>query len=129
MLKRLPFKLIKSTDYTIKRYGTAGVVTKGKYIRPTPTEIVIKAVVTPRVKSDITNLLPEALRKRKMIRILTNSELREQRKGAAYEADELTYDGEEYRVFKLGNWLNVNGFTAREAFAVQIDSKELTLLE
>jgi ethanolamine utilization protein EutQ (cupin superfamily) len=119
--------LIKTRPHTVRRYGVATIV-NGKYVRPTPTEVQVEALVTPCIKRDIIAILPEALRDRKVIRILTNEVLREHNSQQPEESDEFVYDGSNYRVFKMGGWNNVSGYTAREAYAVQIDTKDLQLL-
>lgn len=128
MLNRMPFRLIKTKTFTLNRYTTSGGFIDGVYTKGTATTIDIKAVVYPVIRQDIIEFLPEALRKRKVIRLFTNAELNEHNSQQAAEADELIYAGHSYRVFKLGNWIDVNGFSGRDAYAVQIDSKELSLL-
>lgn len=128
MLKRLPFRLIKSKEITITRRNSVGTVVDGVYVKGGSSSVVIRAVVYPEIRRDIIQLLPEALRKRKVIRIFTNEDLNEHNSQQSAEADEITYDGHSYRVFKLGAWIDVNGFTGRDAYAVQIDAKELSSL-
>lgn len=128
MLNRMPFRLIKARTVTINRYADVGDFVDGVYVKGTPTSTTIKAVVYPYIRQDVIDLLPEALRKRKVIRLFTNAELNEHNSQQGAEADELVYAGHNYRVFKLGNWIDVNGFTGRDAYAVQIDAKDLSLL-
>ena len=42
-----------------------------------------------------------------------------------YEADEIEYNGDNYRVWKVGDWSNVNKFSASQAYAIRIDAREL----
>lgn len=128
MYSRMPFRLIKTKTITVNRYSDTGDFIDGVYVKGIPTATDIKALVYPLIKQDIIEFLPEALRKRKVIRLFSNYELNEHNSQQAAEADELIYAGHSYRVFKLGNWIDVNGFTGRDAYAVQIDAKELSLL-
>jgi hypothetical protein len=123
----MPFRLIQAKTVTINRAAQGGFV-EGVYTKGVVTSVDIKAVVYPIIKQDILTLLPEALRTRKVIRLFTNQELNEHNSQQAAEADELVYAGKSYRVFKLGDWIDVSGFTGRDAYAVQIDAKELSLL-
>ena len=129
MLNRMPFRLIKSKTVTINRSSAQGTFVDGVYTKGTVTSVDTKAIVYPLIKQDILTLLPEALRTRKVIRIFTNAELNEHNSQQAAEADELVYADKNYRVFKLGDWIDVNGFTGRDAYAVQIDAKDLSMLD
>lgn len=128
MRSRISFQLIKPKNYTINRYATSSTIVNGKWIDGVATPTVISALITPQVKKDIIDKLPEALRKQKTIRIFTNDVLYEHNSQQPFEADEILYAGHSYRVFKLGEWSDVSGYTAREAYAIQIDAKDLELL-
>lgn len=123
-LQKIPFKLIRTTSYTIQRTGV-GVLESGVWTKPTVTPIVIEAIVTPYIKRDVIEVLPENLRKRKVIRIFSNIELKEYMNKPNTETDSITYNGEVYKVFRLGSWVNVSGFTGYEAYAVRAEYKEL----
>ena len=127
LISQLPFDLIAPNPYIFKRYAR-GQEIDSEWIKPDPILVNIDALITPYLKKDIVDNLPEALRKRKVIRIFSNAALKEQIDTGEFEADEVVYSNESYRVFKLGDWINVNGFTGYEAYAVRIDSKELSLL-
>ena len=128
MYKRIPFQLIKPNIIPVNRYPSEGEFVDGVYVRPVASTFNISALVSPCISKDVIQFLPEALRKRKVIRIFTNDELNEHNSQQAAEADELNYASHNYRVFKLGDWINVSGFTGREAYAVQIDAKDLSML-
>ncbi len=128
MRSRISFQHIKTKPITVTRRTNEGAVVDGVYIKATPTPVEIDALVYPLVKRDVIQFLPEALKKRKVIRIFTNQPLNEHNSQQQAEADEITYAGHSYRVFKLGDWIDVSGFTGRDAYAVQIDAKELSLL-
>ena len=127
MISQLPFDLIKPRSFTIKRRGV-GELIDGIWTQDPPSDVVIQAVVSPCIKKSIIDILPEALRKRKVIRIFSNTELKEHIDAASFDADEITYNNQTYRVFHLGDWVDVNGYTAYEAFAVRIDTNEIEVL-
>lgn len=124
LISQLPFDLIKPRAFTIKR-RTSGEFIDGIWVQDASANVEIQAVVSPCIKKDIINILPEALRKRKVIRIFSNTELKEHIDAASYDADEITYNNQTYRVFHLGDWVNVNGYTAYEAYAVRIDTQDI----
>lgn len=127
MISQLPFDLIKPRAFTIKRRGV-GELIDGIWTQEPSSDVVIQAVVSPCIKKSIIDILPEALRKRKVIRIFSNTELKEHIDAASFDADEITYNNQTYRVFHLGDWVDVNGYTAYEAFAVRIDTNEIEVL-
>jgi hypothetical protein len=130
LISQLPFDLIKPRTHIILRRtrDSAGFNEDGIYAPSTPLSISIQAVVSPVIRSDMVSILPEDLRKRKVIRIFSNTQLIEHIDTGIYAADEISYGGESYRVFRLGSWINVNGFSGYEAYAVRIDTEELQLL-
>jgi len=128
MRSRMSFQLIKTKSYTITRHTSASTIVNGKWLDGVVTPTIISALITPQVKRDIIDILPEALRKQKTIRIMTNDILYDHNSQQGYEADEITYSGHTYRIFKLGDWNDVSGYTGREAYAVQVDTKDLELL-
>lgn len=127
MISQLPFELIGSRAFTVKRRGV-GELIDGIWTQEPPSDVVIQALVSPKVSKNIIDILPEALRKRKTIRIFSNTELKEHIDAASFDADEITYNNQSYRVFHLGDWIDVNGYTAYEAFAVRIDTNEIEVL-
>ena len=127
MISQLPFDLIKPRSFTVKRRGV-GEFIDGIWTQEPSSDVVIQAVVSPCIKKSIIDILPEALRKRKVIRIFSNTELKEHIDAASFDADEITYNTQTYRVFHLGDWVDVNGYTAYEAFAVRIDTQEVEML-
>ena len=128
LISQLPFDLIRPTSYTITRTAVGDFDDEGVFVKPPPTEVPAQLLVSPCLKQSVLQMLPEALRKKKVIRIYSNVELKELIDKASFEPDEVTYNGQAYRVFKLGDWVNVNGFTAYEAYAVRIDTTELVTL-
>lgn len=128
LISQLPFDLIRPTAYTISRTAIGEFNEEGVYVKPDPIEVPAELVVYPYSKQTIVQILPEALRKKKVIRMHSNIELKELIDRASFEPDEITYNGQAYRVFKLGDWVNVNGFTGYEAYAVRIDTTELETL-
>lgn len=128
LISQLPFDLIRPTAYTIIRTAVGDFDDEGVFVKPAPTEVPTQLLVSPCLKQSVVQMLPEALRKKKVIRIYSNVELKELIDRASFEPDELTYNGQAYRVFKLGDWVDVNGFTGYEAYAVRIDTTELVTL-
>lgn len=128
LISQLPFDLIKPTDYTIIRTAVGDFNDEGVYVKPDPVEVAAQLLVSPYIRQEIIQTLPEALRKKKVIRIYSNIGLKELIDKSSFEPDEITYNGQAYRVFKLGDWVNVNGFTGYEAYAVRIDTNELETL-
>lgn len=127
MISQLPFELIASRTFTIKRRGV-GEFIDGIWTQESSSDVVIQALVSPKVSKSIIDILPEALRKRKVIRIFSNTELKEHIDATSFDADEITYNNQTYRVFHLGDWIDVNGYTSYEAFAVRIDTNEIEVL-
>ena len=127
LISQLPFELVTPTPYTFKRHAR-GQEIDSEWIKPDPVDLDVQALISPCIKKNIVEILHTSLRKRKVIRIFSNVPLKEQIDSGSFEADEVTYSNESYRVFYLGDWVNVNGFTGYEAYAVRIDSKELSLL-
>lgn len=128
LISQLPFDLIRPTAYTIVRTAVGSFNDEGVYVKPAPTNIPASLLISPYIKQEIIQTLPEALRKKKVVRIYSNVELKELIDRSSFEPDEITYNGQAYRVFKLGDWVNVNGFTGYEAYAVRIDTTELGTL-
>lgn len=124
LISQLPFDLIKPKAFTIKR-RTSGEFIDGIWVQDASTDVVIQAVVSPCLRKSIIDILPDALRKRKVIRIFSNTELKEHIDAASYDADEITYNDKTYRVFHLGDWVDVNGYTGYEAYAVRVDTQDI----
>lgn len=126
LLSQQPSSLIKKRSFNILRRSRDVTPPDGFYEPPAPTTVPIQALVYPVIKQDIVQILPEELRKRKVIRIFSNVELKEHIDGSLFEADELVYDGESYRVFRLAGWINVSGFSGYDGYAVRAEAKELS---
>lgn len=127
LVPNLPFKLVKPKKYTIKRFST-GEVVKGVWVKPSPTTMEVDLIIFPHVKRDVLEVLPEGLRKRKTISIFSNVELKETFEDSPHLSDEVTYNNQRYRVFKLASFIDVNGVTAYRAYAVMISNEELELV-
>lgn len=127
LISQLPFDLVTPNTYTFKRYAR-GQEIDSEWVKPDPVDLDVVALFQPCIKKSIIEILPTSLRKRKVIRIFSNIPLKEQINSGSFEADEVIYSNESYRVFHLGDWININGYTAYDAYAVRIDSKELSLL-
>ena len=127
MLKKMPFRLIKTKSLTILRYS-AGSHIKGKWVKGTATSVVIKTILTPVIKQSMLQFLPEALRAKKVFRLFSNTLLRGfQDKDSKQQSDEFVLDGETFRIINVGDWENVNSFTGYEAYAIKVDSEVLAL--
>ena len=126
LLTQQPSSLIKKRSFDILRRSRDAVPPDGFYEPPAPTIVPILALVYPVLNQDIIQILPEELRKRKVIRIFSDIELKEHIDGSLFEADELVYDSQSYRVFRLAGWINVSGFSGYDGYAVRAEAKELS---
>lgn len=126
LLTQQPSSLLKKRSFNILRRTRPTTLPDGFYTPPAPTVIPIEALVYPILNQDIIQILPEGIRKRKVVRILSNVELKEQINKSQFEADEFEYNGESYRVFRLAGWVNVSGFTGYDGYAVRAEAKELS---
>ncbi len=127
LMTKIPFKLIKPKVYSFNRFARGSEV-DGVWTKPSPTPVSIEAVIMPYKKKGGIDILPEALRRRKSVRIFSNERLMGHQPQGNYEADEVIYDGESYRVLTVGNWIDSGIFTGYESYAVMIDAKELSSL-
>lgn len=126
LLTQQPSSLLKKRSFNILRRSRLAVPPDGFYEPPAPTTVPIQALIYPVLNQDVVQILPEELRKRKVIRIFSNVELKEHIDGSAFEADELVYDNQSYRVFRLAGWVNVSGFTGYDGYAVRAEATELS---
>jgi hypothetical protein len=123
----MSFQLIKTKSLTISRQA-AGSYVKGKFVKGTPTPIVINAHMTPVIKQSMLQFLPESLRAKKVFRLMSNDLIKGfQDKEEKQQADEFTLGGESFRIVKVGEWENVSGYTAYEAYAIKIDSEVIAV--
>ena len=129
LLSSQPSSLLKKRTFNILRRSKPTTPIRGFYEPPAPTTVPILALVYPTLNKDVVDILPEALRKRKVIRIFSDIELKEQSKTDSFEADQLNYDNELYVVFRVGAWINVSGFSGYEAYAVLATADELKNME
>jgi hypothetical protein len=129
LISQLPFDLVSTKAITIHRADNAGAYVNMKWVPATKEDVVIQATVNERIKSEVTLILPDSLRTKKMVRLFSNSEIRQKEEPPInQDADDLTYKNEKYRVFKVECWDNVNGFSGWQAYAVKIDSQVLEVL-
>lgn len=127
MLAKMPFRLIRTKNIDILRYG-AGSYVKGKWVKGSTTTVPIKAVVAPVIKQSMLQFLPETLRAKKVFRVFSNTKLNGfQDKEEKQQADEFILNGETFRVVKVGEWEDVGTFTGYEAYAIKVDSEVLTV--
>lgn len=126
LLTQQPSSLIKKRSFDILRRARPTTIPDGFKVDATPTTVPIQALVYPELSQDIIQVLPEAIRKRKVVRIFSNVELKEHIDKSLFEADEFVYNNESYRVFRLGSWINVSGFSGYDAYAVRAEAKELS---
>ena len=126
MLAKMPFRLIKTKNIDILRYGV-GTYVKGKWVKGSTTTVPIQAIVSPVIKQSMLQFLPESLRAKKVFRLFSNTQLKGfQDKEEKQQADEFTLNGETFRIVKVGEWESVNNFTGYEAYAIKVDSEVLT---
>ena len=126
MLAKMPFRLIRTKNINILRYGV-GTYVKGKWVKGSTTTVPIQAVVSPVIKQSMLQFLPENLRAKKVFRLFSNTQLKGfQDKEEKQQADEFTLNGETFRIVKVGEWESVNNFTGYEAYAIKVDSEVLT---
>lgn len=126
LLTQQPSSLIKKRSFDILRRSRPATIPDGFKATIVPTTIPILALVYPELSQDIIQVLPEAIRKRKVVRIFSNVELKEHINKSLFEADEFVYNNESYRVFRLGSWISVSGFSGYDAYAVRAEAKELS---
>lgn len=119
-MQTLPFSLVKPKIQTIRRYAPYTIVS-GEVIPATPVEVQVTCVITPVIRTSNLSFLPESVNTKKVIRIFSVEEIRQQEeKGKLWSADQLTVDGEDYTVIKVAPW-KVNNFVGYEAYAYKTD--------
>ena len=127
MLAKMPFRLIRTKNIDILRYGVGSYV-KGKWVKGSTTTVPIQAIVSPVIKQSMLQFLPENLRAKKVFRLFSNTKLNGfQDKEEKQQADEFTLNGETFRIVKVGEWEEVGAFTGYEAYAIKVDSEVLTV--
>jgi hypothetical protein len=126
MFNRLSFRLIKPKALDILRYGTGSYV-KGRWVAGNTTTLPIKALVTPVIKQAQLMLLPEVARDKRVLRLYSNTPLLTFEGKQQEQSDEFIYNTEKFRIVKLGDWTDVNGFTGYEAYAYKLDILDATL--
>lgn len=127
MLAKMPFRLIRTKNINILRYGVGSYV-KGKWVKGTTTTVPIQAIVSPVIKQSMLQFLPENLRAKKVFRLFSNTKLNGfQDKEEKQQADEFTLNGETFRIVKVGEWEEVGTFTGYEAYAIKVDSEVLVV--
>ena len=127
MLAKMPFRLIRTKNINILRYGVGSYV-KGKWVKGTTTIVPIQAIVSPVIKQSMLQFLPENLRAKKVFRLFSNTKLNGfQDKEEKQQDDEFTLNGETFRIVKVGEWEEVGTFTGYEAYAIKVDSEVLVV--
>jgi len=119
-MQKFPFSLVAPTTQIIRRYAPYTIVS-GEIVQAAPVEVEVTCVITPVIKTSNLSFLPESVNTKKVIRIFSVDEIRQQEeKGKVWSADQLTFDGEDYTVIKVGAW-KVNNFVGYEAYAYKTD--------
>ena len=127
MLAKMPFRLIRTKNIDILRYGVGSYV-KGKWVKGSTTTVPIQAIVSPVIKQSMLQFLPENLRAKKVFRLFSNTKLNGfQDKEEKQQSDEFVLNGETFRIVKVGEWEDVGTFTGYEAYAIKVDSEVLTV--
>lgn len=127
MLAKMPFRLIRTKNINILRYGVGSYV-KGKWVKGATTTVPIQAIVSPVIKQSMLQFLPENLRAKKVFRLFSNTKLSGfQDKEEKQQSDEFVLNGETFRIVKVGEWEDVGTFTGYEAYAIKVDSEVLTV--
>ena len=127
MLAKMPFRLIRTKNIDILRYGVGSYV-KGKWVKGSTTTVPIQAIVSPVIKQSMLQFLPENLRAKKVFRLFSNTKLNGfQDKEEKQQSDEFTLNGEPLRIVKVGEWEEVGTFTGYEAYAIKVDSEVLVV--
>jgi hypothetical protein len=94
---------------TVARRAT-GSLAQGRYTPASPTTFTIPdAVVSPATGRDLLRL-PEGVRTREVLAILSTVELRTANEHAATPADVVTYKGRAYEVQTVEDWTDNGGF-------------------
>lgn len=128
MNRRIPFQLIKPKDFIIKRRANAGTYVRGKWVPATTTDITISALINERLKFSTIQMVPEALKTKRWIRIFTNDLIKQKEDSPAQDADDILFGGQLYRVWRVESWGNVSGFSGYQALAVKVDTEVLSLI-
>lgn len=127
MLAKMPFRLIRTKNIDILRYGVGSYV-KGKWVKGSTITVPIQAIVSPVIKQSMLQFLPENLRAKKVFRLFSNTKLNGfQDKEEKQQSDEFALNGETFRIVKVGEWEEVGTFTGYEAYAIKVDSEVLTV--
>jgi len=123
------FDLLKPKPLTLKRRATSGSYVKGTWVPSVViTNPVISALYYEVMKKHELMFLPEALRTKKCLRLFTNDLIKQKEQiPVAQDADEFTYNGQDYRVIKVEEWDDVSGFFGYQAYALKIDTEVSTV--
>lgn len=127
LLSKMRFDLLKPKPLVIKRQGTGSYVNH-KWVKGVPQDLNTLTLFYPIAKNSTKQFLPEALRAKKWMHLFCNTELKDFQDGEVkQQADEFVFDGETYRIMKLGAWKDVSGYTGYEAYACKVDSEVLAV--
>lgn len=122
------FDLLKPKPLTLRRKTNSGSYVKGIWVPAASSDVTISALYYEVMKKHELMFLPEALRTKKCLRIFTNDLIKQKEQiPVAQDADEFTYDGQDYRVIKVEEWNNVSGFSGYQAYALKIDTEVSTV--
>jgi hypothetical protein len=125
LLKRPPSSLLKFKDLVLRRRTGNGSYVNMLWVPATTVPVTIKALYHSRISNTELVKLPETLRNKKLVRIFSGDEIRQKEEHLNQDADEFTYLGEDYQVFKVEPWDDVSGFSGYQAYAVKKDVEVL----
>lgn len=87
---------------TITRTG-AGSYTNGVYSGGATSSIVVQAIVWPATHKEL-QLLPESLRSRASLGIISKDTIRSANDPAGYQGDRFTFDGSIWEIQSVSSW-------------------------
>lgn len=88
----------------VRKRGPAGVYVDGRWVDGTPVaDVEIKASVQPATSRDLLRL-PEGLRTRATVAVITDDDLRTANESLRVEADRIVHLGEEWEVVQVDEW-------------------------
>lgn len=99
------FTLTRKLPVTVYRKGKDTIV-KGRPVPAVETSFIVEGNVQPAVSKDL-QIIPEADRTKEWIKIYVavSGILRTARQGSdGYEADEIEWEGDRYKVMRLQSW-------------------------
>lgn len=97
------FLLVKKTPLTIYRKSGIGSYVNGVWTEAAETTVEIQANVQP-YQFNQYQIMPEADRSKKWLRVFSGSELKTLKEGS-WAADEFIWDGDRYQVMKVDRYM------------------------